>query len=57
MKTLKYTILAFLLGINFVSCTPDNIGIEDETLEVLETLEMKAKKRFVRDKNLNNTDK
>lgn len=39
MKTLKYILLAILLGVNFVSCTPDDSVKENETLqtEVLST--------------------
>jgi hypothetical protein len=39
MKTLKYILLAILLGVNLASCTPDDSVKESETLktEVLST--------------------
>ncbi|MBG6130297.1 hypothetical protein IWQ47_001620 [Aquimarina sp. EL_43] len=39
MKTLKYILIAILLGVNFASCTPDDSVKENETLktEVLST--------------------
>ncbi|WP_159025421.1 hypothetical protein [Aquimarina sp. Aq78] len=39
MKTLRYILLAILLGVNIVSCTPDDSVKENETLqtEVLST--------------------
>ncbi len=32
MKTLKYILVAILLGVNLVSCTPDDSVQENETL-------------------------
>ena len=43
MKTLKYIILAILLGINIVSCTVDDSILENETIEVVETEELGTK--------------
>ena len=39
MKTLKYILIAILLGVNFASCTPDDSVKENEILktEVLST--------------------
>ncbi|WP_438425733.1 hypothetical protein [Aquimarina macrocephali] len=39
MRTLRYILLAILLGVNLVSCTPDDSVKENETLqtEVLST--------------------
>ncbi|WP_159099318.1 hypothetical protein [Aquimarina spinulae] len=39
MRTLKYILIAILLGVNFASCTPDDSVKENETLqtEVLST--------------------
>ncbi len=39
MRTLKYILIAILLGVNLTSCTPDDSVTENETLqtEVLST--------------------
>ncbi|WP_160111996.1 hypothetical protein [Aquimarina sp. AU58] len=39
MRTLKYILIAILLGVNFASCTPDDSVKENEILktEVLST--------------------
>lgn len=33
MRTLRYILLAILLGVNLVSCTPDDSVKENETLQ------------------------
>ncbi|PKV53166.1 hypothetical protein ATE84_5302 [Aquimarina sp. MAR_2010_214] len=33
MKTLKYILIAVLLGVNLASCTPDDSVKENETLQ------------------------
>ena len=47
MKTLKYIILAILLGINLVSCTVDDSILENETIEVVETEELEANNKEI----------
>ncbi len=46
MRTLRYILLAILLGVNFVSCTPDDSVKENETLQT-EVLSTKGDKEVI----------